>query len=225
MIRPGSDIARIPMTPISHVAARRHGASQGDSAMMRRSKDVRDDPHAEVGRAPGKKGLYYHFTVSEAPVPEIRVDPDHFDVVNQRRRAGRAARFHLRVMSVRRRARIGGARAPARGPAGPRSGSRAHRHHALHRPAAARSLLRRAAQERAACAALAGESGGPGAGHAGRARALRRRAELPVGVSGRHQREAGFRAIPTWITCSCSDSVPPWATYAASPLPLNALGS
>ena len=44
---------------------------------------VRDDPHAEVGRAPGNKGLYYHFTVPEAPVPEIRVDPDHFDVVNR----------------------------------------------------------------------------------------------------------------------------------------------
>ena len=46
-------------------------------------EDVRDDPHAEVGRAPGNKGLYYHFIVPEAPVPEIRVDPDHFDVVNR----------------------------------------------------------------------------------------------------------------------------------------------
>ncbi len=51
--------------------------------MMRRSRTSATTPPAEVGRAPGKKGLYYHFTVSEAPVPEIRVDPDHFDVVNR----------------------------------------------------------------------------------------------------------------------------------------------
>jgi chemotaxis receptor (MCP) glutamine deamidase CheD len=48
-----------------------------------RQKDVRDDPAAEVGRAPGNKALYYHFNVSEASVPEIRVDPDHFDVVTR----------------------------------------------------------------------------------------------------------------------------------------------
>ncbi len=51
--------------------------------MMRRSRMSATTPHAEVGRAPGNKGLYYHFTVPEAPVPEIRVDPDHFDVVNR----------------------------------------------------------------------------------------------------------------------------------------------
>ena len=56
------------------------------------------------------------------------------------------ARIHVRVMSVRRGARIRCAHPPARRPAGPGAGSRAHRHHAVHRPAAAGSLLRRAAQ-------------------------------------------------------------------------------
>ncbi len=37
---------------------------------------------AEVGRAPGWKGHYYNF-MSDTPVPEIRVEPDHFDVVNR----------------------------------------------------------------------------------------------------------------------------------------------
>ena len=50
-----------------------------DDAQLR----TRDDPTAEVGRAPGKKGLYYQLTVPEASVPEIRVDPDHFDVVTR----------------------------------------------------------------------------------------------------------------------------------------------
>ena len=46
-------------------------------------QDTRDEPAAEVGRAPGKKRLYYQVTVPEASVPEIRVDPDHFDVVTR----------------------------------------------------------------------------------------------------------------------------------------------
>src|SRR6186713_1132543 len=50
-----------------------------DDAQLR----TRDDPTAEVGRAPGKKALYYQTTVPEAPVPEIRVEPDHFDVVSR----------------------------------------------------------------------------------------------------------------------------------------------
>ena len=50
--------------------------------MMRPLEAVRDDPSAEVGRAPGWKGHYYNF-MSDTPVPEIRVEPDHFDVVNR----------------------------------------------------------------------------------------------------------------------------------------------
>ena len=46
-------------------------------------QEARVDPTAEVGRAPGKKALYYQTTVPEAPVPEIRVEPDHFDVVSR----------------------------------------------------------------------------------------------------------------------------------------------
>jgi chemotaxis receptor (MCP) glutamine deamidase CheD len=46
-------------------------------------QDTRDEPAAEVGRAPGKKRLYYQATVPEASVPEIRVEPDHFDVVTR----------------------------------------------------------------------------------------------------------------------------------------------
>jgi chemotaxis receptor (MCP) glutamine deamidase CheD len=47
------------------------------------ANEARDDPATEVGRAPGIKGLYYQFTVSEDSVPEIRVEPDHFDVVTR----------------------------------------------------------------------------------------------------------------------------------------------
>src|SRR5688572_31370876 len=40
-------------------------------------------PAAEVGRAPGIQSVYYQVAVSEASVPEIRVEPDHFDVVTK----------------------------------------------------------------------------------------------------------------------------------------------
>ena len=160
--------------------------------------------------------------MSEAPVPEISVEPDHFDVVTSdvvlvaRLESTFAlclydavlesgALIHLRVA-----------------PPGRVQDPESHRHHAIHRPAAARSLLRRAAQERAARAALAGESRRPGSGPAGRARALRRRPEFPLGVSRRCQREAGFLRYPRGPRAIAADSVPQWVTFAASPLPLSA---
>jgi len=40
-------------------------------------------PAGEVGHAPGKKPHYHQVIVSEAPVPEILVEPDHFHVVTK----------------------------------------------------------------------------------------------------------------------------------------------
>jgi len=54
-------------------------AYQGNSEMIRTL--TRDDSAGEAGRAPGTDSLYYQVAVSEASVPEIRVEPDNFDVV------------------------------------------------------------------------------------------------------------------------------------------------
>jgi hypothetical protein len=50
--------------------------------MIRREGSQRDASRQKLTHAPGDNSLKFQVAVSEAPVTEISVEPDHFDVVN-----------------------------------------------------------------------------------------------------------------------------------------------
>src|SRR5688572_26190732 len=81
--RSGAEPPRtISMTPKAHVAARRHQPPVGILRRCEQENPPRAGPGCQTpGAALAWVRFYHQVAVSEAPVPEVNVAPDHFQVV------------------------------------------------------------------------------------------------------------------------------------------------